>query len=620
MSSKIARSLVAVIAVCFFTVDASAQQARPKLDVNIFNHIPGDAVFAMVVPGTARSAQAVKEMVLDVAGPAGQMLAGFEPLDLLLEDLPLGKGLDRNGSAGFVVLDPEKHSRIWLQRRAQDAPSPTMGEAAEEYPWALILPVSDPDTFFAQEVPVRKQGEFYQIGTEAWAKVCSDHMVIAARKETLTAFPAEVNIMTRMTPEHEKMIVRDHLWIIADWKRLRQLHSKDLLPDMFSMMGLTGHSSPMAMMYLMSGAMPAIYPLGWVYMTRSENFSEATMMAAGLSFTGQAIRIETRWTYPEDSHMARALEKFKKPDHPLIRNLPDAEGLFVYGADKSFRSPEALKTRQYRKLIEKVGELTGLKKKEGGREKLEKLTGEVGQVISALQGQVLSVEHCFGVDFTDERAIQLGTVAKVKDSARVMQTAAKIPERINVIFAEHGFMPFRLVSRERKDLSTEGMRVFEIALTDGEKNKPEELPEEVSKILGDKYFRIYVASAGKDTVITSLGGGEAFFEKMLQIAKTGNTFQMSDAWKKTQAMLPENRAVEFYISPARLVEMMKFALGRVEPHIVDEIPAFPSNTPLGAAVAVEKNDMSIVAVIPYDVPKSIVLMQMKMSSGGADGP
>jgi hypothetical protein len=598
--------LVGVLLSLFAVQSAAAQdKAHAKQDLNVLIQIPHDAIVSVVVPGGDRTAKAVKEMVVDVLGPAGKTFAeSFKPMEMVLGETPFGKGLDPSGSGALVILDPRTENRAWVAGRSSDEQPPDTEEAFEQYPWALVLPVKDAQTFFdPEQIDVRKQGDLYRINDgQGWARQVAKHMVLAPRKETLERFPAKVNVMTRMTRAHEKMIARDHLWVLADWKKLMELRKAKLLPEL-------KHSLHMFTVFTAQ-----ILPLRWVYMTRSENLSEATQMAAGVHLDGQAVRVEARWSYPEGSHMAKSLQAFTPPKEPLIRRLPSAPGMFAYGADKSFRSPQALKSRQYRKAMGFLKELfvgfpSTMKNPE---EHFDKLADETIEIVSVLQEQVQSVEHWLGTGLTDKQSICLGTTVRVRDAAKVLDLAPKIPATITKAFGTP--LPYKLTSKPREDLSGGGVKVIEVTAATAGDDKPIELPEQFSKMLGDKHFRVLVASVGKDTIVTTFGGGQKALSKMIEISRSQKSFEMPEAWAKTARMLPANRAVEFFISPADVWDFFTSSMmGGGNSFYRDTLGAFPTDTPAGCAVAIDGLDMSIVAVVPYDIPRGAILMQQRLS-------
>jgi hypothetical protein len=406
---KLRNSMLCSIACLFVLAAAGAATAQEtsadQPDASVLMQVPADAAAVLVVPGVHRSAEAVKTMVLAALGPMAEMIGkDASAIDFVKKEVPLGPGFNPAGSLAVVVQDPREHNRNWVDRRpeGQDARNPEMDEVLAQYPLAFIVPVTDAEKLFdPKEIKCRREGKYLVYDRNLWGLEAGKHVILAPRKQTLEGYPARVNFLTRLTPQDETMLMRDHVWFRADWPKLRGLAQANLLPGGESLfyMGLPG-------IYMLGS--PVGYPMGYLYLTRGENLSEATAMTAGVQFTGQAIRIESRWRYPAESHMGRALSAWRKPEGPLIRRIPARTGFWAYGADKSFRTPSALKERNYRKLFARMKDM-------GLDADYDKVADEVVCLISQLQGQVHSVEHYAGLSKDgNEGAFAFATVAKAK--------------------------------------------------------------------------------------------------------------------------------------------------------------------------------------------------------------
>jgi hypothetical protein len=599
-------SMLCAMACLFALIAANAAQAQTpqptQADASVLTQVPGDAVAVLVVPGVDRSGQVVKDMVLKVLGPMAEMIGkDTSAMDFLKKELPLGEGFDPTGSFAVVVQDPREHSREWVAGRPHgpETRGPEMDEVTAQYPLAFIVPVTDAEKLFdPKEVKCRREGKYLLYDRDLWGLETGKYVILAPRKQTLENYPAGVNYLTRLTAQDETMVMRDHVWFRADWQKLRELAEANLLPAPGSLFyaGLPG--------FYMLGT-PVGYPMAYLYFTRGENLSEASTFSGGVQFTGGAIRIEARWRYPEDSHMGRALAAWRKPDGPLIRRIPAQAGVWAYGADKSFRTPPALKERNYRKLVGRLKDL-----EMGLDVDYDKMANELVSLVSSLQGQVHSVEHYAGLSKPGkEGSLAFATVAKVDDAAKVLKLAPGLAEQV-VKTPVAMMVPGTLAPSDRTDLGGPDVKVIQLVLRMHGQDQPLELPEPLVKTFGDKHARLFVAAVGKDTVVTSFGGGEEFLQTVIAAARgQAKTFEIPQAWREVERMLPENRAAETYFSSKRMIGMYRLVVGTFAPEVLKLLPEHPYPAPVGGALVVDGRDMALVGIVPYDVPKGFIMMQ-----------
>jgi hypothetical protein len=269
-----------------------------------------------------------------------------------------------------------------------------------------------------------------------------------------------------------------------------------------------------------------------------------------------------------------------------------------------------LKERNYRKLVGRLKDL-----EMGLDVDYDKMANELVSLVSSLQGQVHSVEHYAGLSKPGkEGSLAFATVAKVDDAAKVLKLAPGLAEQV-VKTPVAMMVPGTLAPSDRTDLGGPDVKVIQLVLRMHGQDQPLELPEPLVKTFGDKHARLFVAAVGKDTVVTSFGGGEEFLQAVIAAARgQAKTFEIPQAWREVERMLPENRAAETYFSSKRMIGMYRLVVGTFAPEVLKLLPEHPYPAPVGGALVVDGRDMALVGIVPYDVPKGFIMMQREAAN------
>ena len=562
---------------------------------DVFQQVPSDAVMVVRFNNLQQTSQRLGKLARDL-GLAAMVPQAGDPLAFAKEQLKLAKGINDNGDAAFVVVNPAKGS--------------------EDEPVLILVPVNDYAAFLGNfEDAVTEDGfsrvRFGSNGERAYVVHWGDYAAITPKKENLVK-PDGV----RLTAVARKEVDAKDIAIVANFVALREialpaLEEKrgDIIDELKEDLDQDEDRKKFA---------PAVESLVNQLLNTAEAFLRDTDAAViGLGFAGDGINVSVISEFQPGSYLGGLAAAMRNTDAPLLGGIP-AGKYITYGG---VVGDPAL-------LLKVVDDLSAPVVAE-----LQKLGDEAKPIVSFFNSVKALVGEVKGQSF----AMYTPTVALGQDPlVQVVYLVDGNGEKINAIYRQ-------LVEEQTKLMTSFGVQPAGISTTVTDNAKTvagvsftryatvvDENAADPDAAQAAQVMKIFYGAEGP-TLYTGIVHGkflsvvglsdEQIEQAVAAVKKGASPLSDNAAVRMVAAQLPKKRQAEIYVHVDELVSTALTVAGQFGMGVNVQLP--PDLPPVGATLASEGSALRIDAFVPTPLVQSLVAagMQifMQMQGGGQPG-
>ena len=561
-------SVMAILSLCLPT---SAQAAAPEVpDVpeieSVLMHIPTGAMGYLVVNDMAALSDNIDSFLtaLQIPMPVSQDLLGS-----LQDELMLGDGFHPNGGVAFVLLNTEAFG-IDLIEYFKDNAVPDH-ESDDEIAEKTILPLvifvagDSVDGVFGN-YPISDEDGLMVIEMDddvLFAKLAGDYVALSPRADALQAALDAKQRLTDVLRDKQLALLTDAGAAVHMDLRVCRPMLKDALEsfaeameEAAAMAAATGKESPGVDPVRVADAAVAFY--GALLDQMSSITIRANVDETGLRF-GETIAFEP------DSALGKIVSAQGPTDGLLLDRLPDLPYFLAFGSSMSY-SPEMAQ------MLQDLSNdfMTSLDIPE--------------DVIQQTQGRqndfyanVKSVQFVLGGGPVGSGTLGMSIVYVCEDAQAIKDAIAeqiKLATGMMAAMAESTPGGVPEFTHAANALAIGGVSVDKLTVDMPESNEPgmEDMDAVFGAMLGSDTLDILIAAPDNETLVFTLGGGEAMMTEALTVADGSGSILASGAVADAMAVVPDEAWCVGLFSLKGLGEVIATTMDAVTPGSAKHFP------------------------------------------------
>lgn len=585
------RCLVACIAMMMLA-------AVPHVRAQVLDQVPADAMVVIKFNRLKATSDKLAKFLTDL-GLAQMVPQMADPLGALEQELKISAGLDRNGDAAFVMVDPDKVGGM------------------EKEPIMLLIPVTDYQQFLGNFPDAKTDGGISEVkvgdspapGFVAnWGKFAA----LSPNRAVIENKPSATLKMTALTSEQaaSKDVV-----VIANFATIREKaipeiekHREEILAEVESGMKEQPEAAKFA---------PALRALVNQVINVGEGFLRDSDVATfGVALTGEGLAFTTLADFKPETYSAQ-LVGGKGTSDLILNGLPAGKYL-MYGGGTNESVPMNRIIDDFSKPV--LAELD----KVGGEE-----AAAVHKYIAALKAQIAAVKSQAGglvapagnlgqepifqfvnVMSGDVKAIRSSYVEMMKTQEDMMRAFGQPADLVKTTFTAN--------AKTIDGVSFDQIQSqFNMQAAGPEAAQAQMM---MNYLYGPDGINILVGEVG-DRLIVGMGVPESVMSATIASVK-GNTAPLADdaRTKSVVAQLPKTRLATMFIAVDEIVGTGLTYAKQFGFNMPVQLP--PDLPPVGVSISTEATALRVDSYVPSSLVQSLVAagMQAAMQMQGQGGP
>ena len=608
------RAALAVLLVASFAAGAWGQAARTRPAAPaqpVLNLIPAGTRGFVVVNNVQKTTGNLDKFLANIG--QGDLFGGMPSVLWVVGLARLGANFNPNGGFALTMLD--------AQKLGVEAPAATAaaGEAAAKpkvkapkLPYVLFVSVKEggevADVFAKYRMAA--EGEYTRVMLrmgEVYARKLGGYIILSPMTKALDAVvQAKDKAADEISKADMEMIAASDLAFHSTTKpgeagQKGMFSAQDIVDYVDIALALRGRP-PL-------NAFQAVFIKS--YLTAQETLAPHTQSITGrLRFAPTGLMFEEKSTYRGESPMAKVLAALTPPAKPPLDRLPNLS--YALAAGKMGVSDSQREATG--KLLTDI--LDSLFKEEELESVPVEVKAKLKQVALAMNEQVSCRQVVVGGAPAGSGTLGAACVLQCKDAdalkGLIAQSLPPLQSVIRLLGEEdENVQNVKLAyQKEAETLGSVKADAITVSCPKWTDMKGEEQARMV-KLLGEKEVRFLVASADKNTVVITLGGGKAFMGEALKAAADGGTILQAEGVAGAIKLLPQDPMTVMLLNAGNLSDLR--AKGPKEskpeaakPEAATQPAKITCQTPVVMGAAVKDSSVHLVVHVPNDLLKEVV--------------
>lgn len=613
---RLMRLAAAAVAVVLGTLAAplAAQNAPPKTPASqpaaepILKVIPSGTLGYVVLQNVKGATDDVDTFLKYVG--ATELMKDAVPegvLKALLAELPVGDGLNPNGGLAIAMLDPAPFGIDLVKMMKLAIPGAggaTTASAPPDWtslPVVLFVPGSGVKEVFGKlnPTPADPYMKISMDGVDLYAAPLGSYVLLSPNAKALEAVArAPKKADDELKGRHAQVVRGSALAVRLDLKAispvvLKALKALDLLTEAKAE-GLVDNLPEPLSVYTQ------IKPMLGLYTYLLPQIAEVTF---GLRFAPTGVLVEGAVTYLPDSVCAKALAAVAAPQAPLLDLLPNQSCAMAVGL--TVWSGPAAREIHAKNIEAQLANPALAKLPEAVKKKIQQvwlnLAEEISAVAVSLGGVPDEAKGAFGVT----------VVLKGKDAEKIKallaEAAVGVTDAIKAAAGDDEELAGIKITYE-KAVDKAGDVPVDSLVVKAPPLENDMVGMVLTQIFGEGGLSPLVATADKNTIVLTLGGGKESMTKALQAA-AGKEEKKILADKETAAamkFLPKNCEDVGLLNVGNYFDLMMAAARKMGAG-AGELPfSLTCKTPIVFGSGVEADAQVWGMYVPSDVVKDVI--------------
>jgi len=571
---------------------AQAQQA-------VLDQVPADAMVVVKVKNlnqTSRKVASVaKQLGLDQMSPEWA-----DPLGALEQHTKLTKGVNKDGEAAFVFLNPDV---------AGGDPEKSM---------LLLVPVSDYQAFVGNFKNPQAQGEVTKASPqdaneELYIAHWGNYAAITPTNQLVTKKPAGLKLQgvaAKESDAKDALLYVNMAAVKAHALPALQQNRAQIMKEVDNGLSQAGDAGKK-----FAPVVKALVNQGLTYAERFLNDSRSVTLGLNLSDAGLTSTFMV--DFQPTGFFGDFVSKIKNTDQPLITGLPNRQYFFVAGSVSTPQAWNKMMSDFFDPISKELANVPEGKSIAGVVDAIKKISAastatSVGWVAPSGGLGEESIIQQVSVMRGDAAALQGGVRQMLQNEADLLKM---MPQQ------EGMSMSFEVQPGAKTVGGTKFDR-FETKMKMDENNPAAaQMKQIMAWVYGPTGNSGVIGQVDPKTVVMVAGGGDPLINDAVAAAKAGTAPVANNAGvKAVAAQLPKQRAGEVYLELDTILSTgIRYAKGLGLPVPVKLNADLP---PIGATISSEQSAVRVDTFIPMDLVKGLVgagmeaMKEMQKPGGG----
>jgi len=493
-------------------------------------------------------------------------------LDMIKQQLKLGKGFDPKGGAAFVVLDPRTVG-IDLVKLLDESSRPGRSPSASkaEDMSAVIAP-GTLETIFANAKPTNG-GALTVIkphGKELWAAQKGAYVVISPSGTAVKAIlDAKKTAAAELSADEIALINGSELTMHFNVKPYRSVAGK-LLDELKKNLEKEVDK-------------PTAAGLGVYLMMARELIGQVDATTLGVKLGQNGVNIDSITTAAAGSVAAKvfAAESATPGGAKVLDSLPSLPYVMAMGSNGWMNNPAL-----HDAMMDLSKAMMG-----PGPDALykvdEKTKARMIELQNEMAGMITGVQLVVGGAPKGKGMVNLAYVIRCKDSAKYRGIFPESIELTNKMLAGMEMPPdapkvsmtYTKDAEKVDGVSVDSMNILLSKVPGDDKN---ELPNVLKMVLGEETIRIRIATPDAKTMVMTIGGSTEAMSQTLKVCAGKGPIPAMPSTAAVMRNLPENPSMVALFNMGNLLDVIRTGMkaAGAPPEIAKMIPPFKCRTPI----------------------------------------
>ena len=550
---------------------------------SVLTHIPTGAMGYLLIPNLAEFSDNLDGFIgaLQMPVPVGDVV-GTAQMQMML-----GEGFNPNGGLAVVLLDTQAFGIDLAELiGADEAEEPVL-------PLVFFVPGDSIEGVFGNH-PITAEGAFSKVdfmGEAVYAATKGDYVVLSPRTDALqVALDAKDTLASTLRPKQLASLAQTNAAVHMDIRVCRPVLKKALekfaeeMEDAMAMSAASGMESPGMDPAQMAETAVAFY--GALLDQTSALTIRAYVDETGIRF-GETISFEP------DSDLGKLVAAQGAPDGPLLDRLPDLPYFLAFGSNMSY-SPEMIE------LFQNLGN-----KFVASLDVPEDVLTQMQARSNEFYSNVKSVQFVLGGAPKGSGTLGMSLVYVCEDAEAIKATVAEqidLAKDMMAAMAEDAAGPLPELTHSADALTVGGVSVdrLTVDMPESDEAELEEMDAVFTTLLGSETLDILIAAPDKETLVFTIGGGEAMMAQALTVADGSGEILASDAVTQAMGEVPDDAWCVGLFNLKNLGEVIATTMEALEPGSTEFFPLMfmTSNMPIMFFAQSETHTLHADLVIP----------------------